>query len=128
MIGSLRKISDKALAQSLIVTLPKMGNLQQKGAACSSASFTELSALLAIGGKSAESHFNRLNNQAKEILVERQAGFKARRSTIQLILAEESYVKSTFSTRKIYLCLHRPQKRLEQGVSSCLLMHHTEVQ
>ena len=81
--------------QSLIITLPKKGNLQlcQNYRTISLISHSSKVMLKVI--------LNRLKPQAEEVIAEEQAGFRAGRSTIERSSTSESCVKSTSNTSRI---------------------------
>ena len=73
--------------QSLIITLPKKGNLQL----CQN--YRTIS-LISHSSKAMQNVIlNRLNPQAEEIIAEEQAGFRARRSIIEQIFMCEKYLQ-----------------------------------
>ena len=81
--------------QSLIITLPKKGNLQlcQNYRTISLISHSSKVMLKVI--------LNMLKPQAEEIIAEEQAGFRAGRSTTDRSSTSESCVKSTSNTSRI---------------------------
>ena len=81
--------------QSLIITLPKKGNLQlcQNYRTISLISHSSKVMLKVI--------LNRLKPQAEEIIAEEQAGFRAGRSPQNRSSTSESCVKSTSNTSRI---------------------------
>ena len=81
--------------QSLIITLPRKGNLQlcQNYRTISLISHSSKVMLKVI--------LNRRKPQAAEIIAEEQAGFRARRSTTEQISTLESCVKSTSKISRI---------------------------
>ena len=81
--------------QSLIITLPKKGNLQlcQNYRTISLISHSSKVMLKVI--------LNRLKPQAQEIIAEEQAGFRAGRSATDRSSTSESCVKSTSNTSRI---------------------------
>ena len=77
--------------QSLVITLPKKGNLQQ----CQN--YRTISHLSKVMLKIIR---NRLKPQAEKIIAEEKAGFRAEMSTTEQILTYESSVRNTSSTSK----------------------------
>ena len=80
--------------QSLVITLPKKGNLQQ----CQN--YRTISLISHPSKVMLKTILNRLKLQAKKIIAEEQAGFRAGRSTTEKTFNLESSVRNISSTSK----------------------------
>ena len=80
--------------QSLVITLPKKGNLHQRQ------NYQTISLISHPNKVMLKIILNRLKPQAERITDEKQAGFRAGRSTTEQILTYESSVRNIFSTSK----------------------------
>ena len=96
--------------QSLIITLPKKGNLQL----CQN--YRTISLISHLSKVMLKVILNRLKPQAEEIIAEEQAGFRAGRSTTEQI----------FNLR--ILCEKYLQHQQNQSIACSLMGHHVEVQ
>ena len=109
--------------QSLIITLPKKGNLQlcQNYRTISLISHSSKVMLKVI--------LNRLKLQAEEIITEQQAGFRAGMGTTEQIfnlrILCEKYCPTSAESVP---CLHWFQKSFWQGMACSLMGHPAEVQ
>ena len=103
--------------QSLVITLPKKGNLQlcQNYRTISHPSKVTLKIIL-----------NRLQPQAKEIIAEEQTGFRAGRSTTEQIF--NLRILSEKCLQHQLPCLHRLQEGLWQGMARSLMGNYEEIQ
>ena len=80
--------------QSLVITLPKKGNLQQ----CQN--YRTISLISHPSKVMLKIILNRLKPQAERIITEEQAGFRAGRSTTEQTLTYESSVRNISGTSK----------------------------
>ena len=80
--------------QSLVITLPKKGNLQQ----CQN--YRTISLISHPGKVMLKIILNRLKLQAEKIIAEEQAGFRTGRSTTEQISNYAFYVRNISSTSK----------------------------
>ena len=109
--------------QSLIITLPKKGNLQlcQNYRTISLISHSSKVMLKVI--------LKRLKPQAEEIIAEEQAGFRAGRSTTEQIfnlrILCEKYLQHQQNLYHVFIDF---KKSLWQSMASSLMGHHAEVQ
>ena len=106
--------------QSLVITLPKKGNLQlcQNYRTISLINYHSKAMLKII--------LNRLQPQAEEIIAEEQADFRAERSTTEqtfnLRILCEKYLQHQ---QNLLPCLHRLQEGLWQGMARSLMSNYT---
>ena len=109
--------------QSLVITLPKRGNLQlcQNYRTISIISHPSKVMLKVIQ--------NRLKPQAEAIIAEEQAGFRAREKHMRTDFQSESTVREvrTPSTTPIS-CLHRFQESIWPSVACSTMDYHEELQ
>ena len=108
--------------QSLVITLPKKGNLQQ----CQN--YRTISLISHPSKVMLKILLNRLKPQAETIIAEEQAGFRAGRSTNRTNTQSQDNLREvpTTPTRPVPR-LHRLQKSLRQGLACSPLGHHEAV-
>ena len=105
--------------QFLVITLPKKGSLQQ----CQN---HRTNSLISHPSKVM---LNRLKPQAEKIIAEEQAGFKAGRSTTELIFSPRILCdKKSPAPARPLPCLHRRQEGLRQGLACSFVGNQEEVQ
>ena len=109
--------------QSLVITLPKKGNLQQ----CQN--YRAISLISHPSKVVLKIILNRLKPQAEKVIAEEQAGFRASRSTtehifnLRILCGEISPAPA-----RPLPCLHRLQEGLRQGLACSSEGNYEEVQ
>ena len=98
--------------QSLVITLPKKGNLQQ----CQN--YRTISLISHPSKVMLKVILNRLKPQVEKIIAEEQAGFRAGRSTTE----------QTINLQILCEIYHRIQEGLRQGLACSFVGNHEEVQ
>ena len=105
--------------QSLVITLPKKGNLQQ----CQN--YRTISLISHPSKVMLKTTLNRLKPQAEKIIAEKQAGFRAWRSTKEQIFNLQIFI---LCEKYLHLpCLHRFQESFQQGMACSFVGNHEEV-
>ena len=108
--------------QSLVITLPKKGNLQQCQNYCTISLICHPSKVML------KILLNRLKPQAETIIAEEQAGFRAGRSTTEQILNLriicERYLQHQQDLYHVFIDF---KKSLRQGLACSPLGHHEAV-
>ena len=104
--------------QSLVITLPKKGNLQQ----CQN--YRTISLISYPSKAMLKIILNRLKPQAEKINVEEQAGFRAEGAPQSGSSTYEFSVRNILSTSKTSPCLHRLQEGLRQGLACSFVGNH----
>ena len=105
--------------QSLVITLPKKGNLQL----CQN--YRTLSLISHPSKVMLKIILNRLQEQAEEIIAEEQAGIRAGRTTIQ---SQNPLREISAASAESLPCLHRLQEGLWQGMARSLMGNYEEIQ
>ena len=108
--------------QSLIITLPKKGNLQL----CQN--YRPIILINHSSKGMLKIILNRLKPQAEEIIAEEQAGFRAEEAPQNRYSTLESCVKSTSNISRIPTMSSLISKSLRQSMAFSLMGHHAEVQ
>ena len=110
--------------QSLVITLPKKGNLQQ----CQN--YRTISLIIHQSKVMLKVILNRLKPQAEKIIAEEQAGFRARRSTTEQVFNLQILCEKFLDPAppRPLPCLHRLQEGLQQGLACSFVGNHEEVQ
>ena len=104
---------------SLVITLPKKGNLQLR----------QNYQMISLISHPSKVMLNRLKTQA-EIITEEQAGFRAGKNTTEHIFNRRILCKKHLQQQlALYrICRHRFKKGLQQGLACSFVDNHEEVQ
>ena len=108
--------------QSLVITLPKKGNLQP----CQN--YRTISLISHPSKVMLKMILNRLQPQAEEIIPEEQASFRAGRSTTEQIFNQDPRREMPAASAESLPRLHRLQEGLWQGTARSLMGNYEEIQ
>ena len=109
--------------QSLVITVPKKGNLQL----CQN--YRTISLISHPSKVMLKIILNRLQPQVEEIIAEEQAGFRAGKSTTEQNIQSQDPLREIPAASAEYLpCLHRLQEGLWQGMARSLMGNCEEIQ
>ena len=109
--------------QSLVITLPQKGDLQQYQ------NYRTIGLISHPSKVMLKITLNRLKPQAEKTISEEQAGFRAGRSTTEQIFNLRILFDKFISPAPARLlpCLHRLQEGLQQGLACSFVGNHEEV-
>ena len=108
--------------QSLVITPPRKGNLQQ----CQN--YRAISLICHPSKVMLKIILNGLKPQAEKIIADEQAGFTAGRSTTEQVFLRESSVRKIPAPARPLSCLHRLREGLRQSLACSFVGNHEEVE